>query len=431
MIAPAETAHSNCKRSSHSSSFRDLFVPDRCPHRLRRGLVIMILSTGCGAPGSSPPETGFAAAALSAIRPVPHAPACTDAPPRGFARCHARVHATPEGRAETSPAPTGYGPNQIRPAYALPVGTATTAELTVAVVDAFDDPTAEADLAVFRAHYGLPECTTRNGCFRKVNQRGVEGAYPIRDAGWEMEISLDLDAVSTGCPGCKILLVEADSNAFEDLGEAVNEAARLGPAAISNSYGAFEDDADPDYARRYYTHPGIAITVSTGDDGFGVQFPAASPTVIAVSGTSLAPAYTPRGWAEGVWDGAGSGCSLEFGKPGWQDDDATGCTHRTVADVAAVADPATGLAVYDGGNGGWLQVGGTSLSAPLVAAILTLTGKSGVERDYPYRHFAEFFDVTIGANGECAPAALCRAASGYDAATGVGSPNGRALARVP
>ncbi|HEY3482469.1 MAG TPA: hypothetical protein VGL02_26560, partial [Streptomyces sp.] len=200
--------------------------------------------------------------------------------------------------------PSGYGPADLQSAYKLPSGT-NGAGQTVAIVDANNDPTAEADLGVYRAQYGLPACTTANGCFKKVNQTGGT-SYPPTDAGWATEISLDLDMVSAVCPKCHILLVEASSASYANLGQAVNEAAALHANTISNSYGGgdLSDSSAP-----YYNHPGIMITASTGDSGYGVQFPASSRYVTAVGGTSLTRASNARGWNETAWTGAGSGCS--------------------------------------------------------------------------------------------------------------------------
>src|SRR6185369_14902861 len=181
------------------------------------------------------------------------------------------------------------------------------------------------------------------------------------------------------CPKCKILLVEANSASMSDLGAAVNTAAALGATVISNSYGGSEDSSATSTDAQYFNHPGIAITVSSGDNGYGVEYPASSAHVIAVGGTSLAKSSSTRGWAEGAWNGAGSGCSKYVAKPSAQKD--TGCTKRTVADVSAVADPNTGVAVYDtyggasAGATGWVVYGGTSAAAPIVAAVLAASGK--------------------------------------------------------
>jgi subtilase family serine protease len=309
----------------------------------------------------------------------------------------------------------------------------------VAIVDAYDDKNAEADLGTYRSAYGLPACTTANGCFRKVNQSGVQGSYPSNNQSWAVEISLDLDMVSATCPSCHILLVEATSNASTNLYAAENTAARLGATEISNSYGGSESSSDTSYDSDF-NHPGIAITVSTGDSGYGVEYPSSSPYVTAVGGTSLSRASNNRGWTESVWstsssEGGGSGCSAYEPKPSWQKD--TGCANRAVADVAAVADPATGVAVYDSnctganlylGNcfSGWGVVGGTSASSPIIASVYALAGNAAsvTYGSYSYSHTGYLNDITAGSNGSCSPAYLCTAEPGYDGPTGNGTPNG-------
>jgi subtilase family serine protease len=329
-------------------------------------------------------------------------------------------------RSAAAGVPEGFGPADLQGAYRLPSGSAGDGQ-TVAIVDAFDNPRAEADLAVYRAKFGLPACTTANGCFRKVNQNGQAHPLPPADAGWAVEISLDVDMVSAACPHCRILLVEGNDNTLLALGKAVDTAVRLGAVAVSNSYGTDEFNGMGRFAR-YYHHPGTAITVSSGDFGFGpAAFPAVLPTVTAVGGTSLSKTSgTARGWAEKVWAGAGSGCSAYIGKPAYQHD--THCAKRTVADVAAVADPQTGVAVYDTYQidpPGWIVVGGTSASAPLIGGIYGLVGdRSTTTPAYPYTHRSHLYDVIGGTNGFCGHDYLCTGKTGYDAPTGWGTPNG-------
>jgi subtilase family serine protease len=324
-------------------------------------------------------------------------------------------------------APGGLNPADLQSAYKLPSSTAGVGK-TVAIVDAFDDPNAESDLARYRSQFGLPACTTANGCFRKVNQNGAASPLPAADVGWAEEISLDVDMVSAACPNCHILLVEATSNSFANLVAAVDQAARTaGVVAISNSYGGSEYSGET-RDQSHYNHPGIAVTVSSGDNGFGVEFPAASQYVTAVGGTALRRASNARGWTDTAWNGAGSGCSRYVTKPSWQHD--TGCGRRTVADVSAVASPSTGVSVYDtyGGVGGWLVFGGTSASAPLIASVYALAGNTAsiTYGSYPYSHTGSLFDVTSGSNGHCSASTryLCTAVAGYDGPTGLGTPNG-------
>ncbi|MEV0839457.1 carboxypeptidase regulatory-like domain-containing protein [Actinocatenispora sera] len=321
--------------------------------------------------------------------------------------------------------PSGFGPADLIDAYSLPGGSAGDGA-TVAIVDAYDDPTAESDLAIYRQQYGLPPCTTANGCFRKVDQRGGTD-YPAANGDWSGEISLDVDMVSAVCPNCHILLVEGDAPNLDSLSAAVDQAVAMGARYVSNSYGSDGEGVDDPAYNAHYDHPGVVITASTGDTGYGVEYPAASPGVVAVGGTSLLrDTSTARGWAEQAWSGAGSGCSAYQDKPAWQTD--TGCDKRSDADVSAVADPKTGVAVY---YGGWSVYGGTSASAPIIAATYALAGTpaAGTEAaSYPYDAVAvdpnAVNDVTSGSNGTCGAAYLCNGTAGYDGPTGLGTPNG-------
>jgi subtilase family serine protease len=338
--------------------------------------------------------------------------------------------------------PTGLGPNQIQSAYKL--AGLNGSGRTVAIVDAFNDPKAASDLATFRKAYGLSACTTANGCFKQVNQNGATSPLPSGDYGWAEEESLDVDAVSSACPTCHILLVEASSASTSALATAENSAAKAaGVVAISNSYGGSEASSETS-TDKSYNHPGLAITVSSGDDGYGVEYPAASQYVTAVGGTTLSQASNSRGWTETAWSDAGSGCSSFEPKPSWQHD--TGCAKRTVADVSADADPNTGLGVYDTYNNcgsssscdvlieegvaegldGWVQVGGTSLSSPLIASVYALAGNTSAITygSFPYSHTSSLFDVTSGSNGSCGGSYLCTAGAGYDGPTGLGTPDG-------
>ncbi|WP_223198373.1 S53 family peptidase [Solihabitans fulvus] len=357
-----------------------------------------------------------------------------------FGKLHARRASNGRLAPLTTPGPVGLGPADLQSAYRT--GGLSASGRTVAIVDAQDDPNAEADLAVYRNAYGLPACTTANGCFHKVNQNGQAAPLPAADPGWAEEISLDLDMVSATCPSCHILLVEADSPNTDPLMTAVDTAAGTpGVVAISNSYGGAEDSTIL-AADTHLSHSNVAITASSGDSGYGVSWPASSQYVTAVGGTSLTRATNARGWTESTWSGAGSGCSAFEPKPGWQHD--TGCANRTVADVSAVADPATGLGVYDtyntcgtsffcdflislglvAGADGWVTVGGTSASSPIIASVYALAGNAVTYGSYPYTHTAGLFDVTTGNNGSCGGSYLCTAGPGYDGPTGLGTPNG-------
>ena len=331
--------------------------------------------------------------------------------------------------------PAGLSAKDIEAAYKLPASR--DPHQTVAVVDAYDTPHLEQYLGVYRRQYGLSACTTANGCFRKVGQAGKASPLPASGvgSGWDVEATLDVSMVSAACPHCKILVVEADSDDAADLAAAADTAVRLGARVVSNSYGAREDGQEMTYAAAY-DHPGHVIVVSSGDGGFGAaNFPASLASVTAVGGTELATAKTRRGWAEQVWNddpgASGSGCSAYVPKPAWQHD--RHCPGRTVADVSAVA---ANIPIYEKDYGGWLTVAGTSAAAPLIAGIYALAGNAAtVKPGYPYAHAGSLFDVTAGnndpndfidnANGAtCGYDYLCVAKKGYDAPTGLGSPDG-------
>jgi subtilase family serine protease len=333
-----------------------------------------------------------------------------------------------------SDSPTGYGPSDLQSAYGLTDAASSNGSgETVAIVDAYDDPNAAADLATYRSYYGLPSCTTSNGCFKKVSQTGSTTSLPSADSGWAGEESLDLDMVSATCPNCSILLVEANSASDADLGTAVNEAVRLGAKFVSNSYGGSESSSDTSYDSSYYNHPGVAITASAGDSAYGAEYPAASQYVTAVGGTSLSRDSSSRGWTESVWstsstEGTGSGCSAYDPKPSWQTD--SGCSMRMIGDVSAVADPATGVSVYDTYQAsGWNTYGGTSASSPIIASVYALAGtpsSGSYPAQFPYNAAgtSALNDVTSGSNGTCDTDYFCNAGTGYDGPTGWGTPEG-------
>jgi N-acetylneuraminic acid mutarotase len=346
-----------------------------------------------------------------------------------------------------SPLPSGYGPADLRSAYDLP---ASGSDATVAVVQAWDDPTAEADLAVYRQQYGLPPCTSDTGCFREVNENGGASLPPAAaagDAGWTAQTSVDLDMVSAVCPHCQLLLVEAGNTDLADLGTGVNTAVALGAKFVVASWGELDGGGDPQLDNEYFHHPGVAITASTDDaggTGYGTTplYPAASQYVTAVGGTTLTrDGSTPRGWSETVWNNQYgftlSGCSVSEPKPSFQTD--KGCKTRTVADVAAVADPFTGVAAYDTYlNNGWGVYGGTGAAASIVAGIYALAGtprSSDNPVSYPYASHAALNNITTGFDGPypdaCRPTYLCDAGPGYNGPTGWGSPHGLAAFAPP
>jgi hypothetical protein len=353
----------------------------------------------------------------------------------------------------TSPFPGYLTPQDLRAAYALPSENASSSAQTIAVIDAFDDPTAEADLGVYDEQFGLPACTSANGCFRKLNEQGKASPLPPENGEWAGEISIDVQMAHAICQGCHVLLVEASSEELEDLGAAVDAAVKAGATEVSNSYVGPEEPSIASFFAELgadsYEHPGVVVTASSGDCGYlnqacagwpaAANFPADFPDVVAVGGTSLVE--KKEAWSSTVWVDGGSGCSQIFAAPAWQSAvanfAATGCgAKRSVADVAAIGNPKTGVDVYDStpeGSGeptGWTVFGGTSVASPIVAAEFALAGGAGGVA-YPaatvYPHLGDgqdLYDVLAGSNGSCGTATSCQAALGFDGPTGVGSPLG-------
>ncbi|MBR7837136.1 carboxypeptidase regulatory-like domain-containing protein [Actinospica durhamensis] len=422
-----------------------------------RGLVVLLVAlatlaslcfAGAGAAHAATaravhPATADTTAAVKQIKP----PSCDtpQAPPKPGTfpteHCDAVPLTNSSGYVTVQPEASGppstaLGPTQIQSAYDLPA--AGTGE-TVAIVDAFGYATAEADLGVFRSFYNLPACTTANGCFKKVDENGGTD-YPPEDSSWSIETALDLDAVSSACPKCNIVLVEADTDNASDLAQSVETAANLGATAISNSYGG-DEAPDESSLDQYYNHPGIAVTVSAGDTGYGVSYPSVSPYVTSVGGTALTQdSGSARGWDETVWNdengATGSGCSAYEPQPAFQKGLATDCPdNRADTDISADAAPATGLGIYNStALGGWSQYGGTSLSSPLIAAMYALAGTptpGTYPVTYPYADPTDLNDVTSGDDGDCGDV-LCQAGPGWDGPTGLGTPNGiKALSQGP
>jgi subtilase family serine protease len=379
-------------------------------------LVAAALATGL--PSAS------AAQATAKLHP---AHVCKAVAAKGEATCHALKMVNAKGviPATAVPPASGIEPIELRDAYKL-TG-ATSGGRTVAIVDAYGYTNLERDLGVYRAQFGLSDCTKANGCLRIIDQTGGT-ALPRMDLGWAQEQALDVQAVSAACPDCKIVVVQAKTPSFANLGAAVNTAAKqAGVVAISNSYGG-SDAPDSTYGK-YYSHPGIAVTASTGDNGYqGGSYPASSSFVTAVGGTSLVAASNARNWSETVWDGTGSGCSTY--NPAFAPSSAgTGCAKRAMADVSAAADPGKGgLAVYvpsSKTSSTWAQYGGTSESSPIIAAVYAMSGNTaGYANAIPYSHTTGLFDVTGGSNGTCPTTQWCNARAGWDGPTGLGTPNG-------
>ncbi len=338
----------------------------------------------------------------------------------------------------------GYGPASLRSAYGLAAASASKGRgRTVAIVDAYADPHAASDLAAYRSHFGLGACTTASGCLRIINQHGKARPLPRANTGWAVEESLDLDMVSAICPLCHLVLVESNSPTNTSLGEAEDAAVAAGAKFVSNSWSGTEARGQWVY-NHYFNHPGDAIVFAAGDSGYGTVYPADLQFVTAVGGTTLRHVPSAgRAWTETAWGsadrastgGTGSGCSPYTAKPSWQreavDIAPGGCPNRTENDVAAVANPATGVAVYDTykTQGTWAQLGGTSAAAPIITGVFALAG-TPAPRTYPasylYQHPAHFHDVTAGVDGTCpaGSAYLCQAEVGYDGPTGLGTPAG-------
>ena len=416
-------------------------------------LAVLVLLLVSSSPASA--ESFTARRVCGAPRPGSAACMAMKLVPDSLSPADLHAHALAQSReahpavAEKTPIPGYLTPQALHAAYSLPAGTPTSPTQTIAVVDAFDDPGAEADLGVYDTQFGLPACTTANGCFRKIDEEGKASPLPPKEGGWDTEISIDVQMAHAICQSCRVLLVEADSESFDDLGTAVNAAVKAGATEISNSYGGPEISQYESLNSSYYDHPGVVVTASSGDCGYlnhacpayesAANFPSDSPDVVAVGGTSLTEAKGK--WKSTVWKDGGSGCSVVFSAPLWQSAaenfSATGCAEgRSVADVAAIGDPETGVDVYDStpdGEGdptGWGVWGGTSVASPIIAAEFALAG-GPQDASYPaatlYGHLgqsADLYDVTSGSNGTCGAATSCKAAAGYDGPTGVGSPEG-------
>ena len=484
------------------------------------------------------------AAPASALSPLPRSDygmrlVCS-APAPGHASCLALelVPRTAAARARTHPlgmrsaqairaagaaqGAYGLGPQQLRNAYfpgEEPEAPASQPQ-TIALVDAYNDLGAEADLKVYDEEFGLPACSVANGCFEQINQNGEKGklpfpssvgerhqaellcedvnapesereaaCYAVQEAdGWSLEMSLDIEMAHAVCQNCHIVLVEAQDSEGASLEAAEDTAARsrgdggVGAGEVSNSWGGKEPASDSEA----FNHPGVVVTASSGDCGYlgweaskeecrsGVGYPASSPHVVSVGGTSLT--MTGEGgqaWGtESVWGASGGGCSVNFPAPAWQrgvsDSSAVGCgtgseSRRASNDVAADADPYTGVAVYDSvpylapgepprdsSPPGWTPLGGTSVASPIVASMFALAGGShGVA--YPaqtlYSHLGSglLHDIAEGGNGKCegfygdgcsgsmvplspedcgSGSLICNASAGYDGPSGVGTPDG-------
>ena len=404
----------------------------------------MVRSGACGVLGAmAAMMMPGAAAAAPRARLTPDAraagaPATAAVCSTGDNRCHAHVWIASDGEmaADAAPpgAPAGLGPGDLQSAYQLDASrTAPGPVPTIAIVDAYGYPALESDLGVYRAQFGLPPCTVASGCLSIVNQNGdaapLPGPPPPSD-DWTLETALDVDMASALCPRCKIVVVQATSPTNVNMFTAQDAAAAANPTVISDSWGAATArDQDLGDAELFFDHPGIAQFVSAGDRGYdeggdGPQYPSTSAHVIAVGGTALVRDASARGWHETAWTSGGSSCSFSIAKPAHQT--ASPCPFRAASDIAAVGDPATGVAIYNAANGGWGVIGGTSAAAPIVAAIFASIGRGDITSAGLAQHANLLFDVTAGSNGTCGNL-LCNAAAGWDGPTGYGTPSAAAL----
>lgn len=341
-------------------------------------------------------------------------------PPEGFVRPPIFI------KPEATTSPKGVSPVQIRNFYGIPASGG--AGVTIAIVDAYNNPNIENDLNVFSTQFGLPACTTANGCFKKVPGSGTK--LPRADQGWALEIALDVQWAHAIAPDAKILLVEAASNSLVDLTAAVDKAVSLGATVVSMSWGGREFSSETNYDS-HFNKPGVAFFASSGDSGTGPEYPAVSPYVISVGGTTVNMGTDGTYKGETAWSGSGGGVSLYESKPSSQQcgsPDLCG-SQRGNPDVAYNADPNTGFAVYDSygyqGRKGWFQVGGTSAGSPQWAALFAI---ANAQRATPLTGLGpvyaigsdSYHDITVGTNGTCGP--VCNAGPGYDLVTGLGSP---------
>lgn len=367
-------------------------------------------------PQSSSPQSAVRVPSAAQLglwpRPGPAQKVC-GVPAAGTAECASWIRTDTTARPGAS-APAGYNPSDLQTAYNItPAAASNGSGVTVAIVDAYDDPNAESDLAVYRSQFGLPPCTTANGCFTKVK------LGKRTNTGWAEEESLDVDMVSAICPNCHIMLVEAASNSTANLTTAEDYALSHANYASNSWSGNESTNTGSD---SHYEVAGKVVTAATGDNGYNTtaQWPAILPGVIGVGGTSL-NSISPRN--ETAWSGAGSGCSKVYAKPSFQSTINTGCSMRAQADVSAIGDPNTGVSVYDTFHtSGWLVFGGTSVATPIIASVYALSGNTN-DATFLYGHESSLYDPTSGSNGSCG-APLCNAGTGWDGPTGEGTPNG-------
>lgn len=327
----------------------------------------------------------------------------------------------------------GLTPTQVKTAYGFIHLPFHGEGQTIGIIDAYDHPNIEADLEVFNKNFGLAECTTKNGCFSKVY---ASGKQPQTHTGWALETSLDVEWAHGIAPNAKILLVEATDNSLNALFDAIDVAIKKGATVISMSWGSDEFAGEAPFDQ-IFSAPHVTFTASSGDGGTGVLYPASSPYVIAVGGTSLSIDSVGNYRGETAWEGSGGGVSVYQAEPAYQSTfgipNDTG-RFRGVPDVSYNADPDVGFSVYDSvpidDQSGWFVVGGTSAGAPQWAALIAIA-KSGAKKPLTgvntllyniakKKYASTYTDINTGTNGPCGY--FCTARKGYDYVTGLGSP---------
>jgi hypothetical protein len=418
----------------HARSRAEPRVPGSAVKVIRRSLPVLVVCSGLVL-------AGVPAVALAQGT----GPSACPAPAPGQGTCVAvaapgRAAVTEAALKAAGTAPAGYSPANLQDAYSLSSASATGGVgQTVAVVTAYGDSTADSsaqtDVGTYRSEFGLPACTTASGCFTTVDADGGTNYPASGPAGWTLTDAEELDAVSAVCPNCHLLLVEADQPQIPTtttggttetgIGQAVNEAVALGAKFVVTTLAEPEVSGETSWDTAYFDHPGVVIAAPDGyGTGYGTSYPAASPDVVAVGGTTLTQdTSTARGWTESAWSDTGSGCSAYEPKPSWQTD--TGCASRMLNDVSAVASPNTPVAVYDTSSGGWVADASTGTAAAIVAAAYALGGTPAASTSgasYLYAHPSLFNDITSGSDGTCSITYFCTAGPGYDGPTGLGTP---------
>jgi subtilase family serine protease len=338
-------------------------------------------------------------------------------------------------------APNGLVPSQVATAYGFDQLWLANrgAGQTIGIVDAFDHPDIEKSLTIFDNRFKLPTCTSANGCFRKVYATGTNpGAPPSDRTIWQYEIALDVEWAHAMAPDANILLVESNSDQLSDMMQAVNVAVQNGATVVSMSWGGLEFNKETKFDSSFLA-ANVVFVAASGDFGTGVLYPAASPYVTAVGGTTLSVDVKGNYIGETAWSESGGGLSQYESEPSYQsllNIPTNSKNQRGVPDVAYDADPNTGFTLYTTlPLVGWFEFGGTSAGAPHWAALMAITdslrvaaGKSPLSgantalyNSATSNYAGNYYDITSGSNGSCG-APVCTAVPGYDYVTGLGSP---------